>query len=146
MNEDCEIIQEIKNQTISKLAQCKNFVKYTVTELVASCIENARKFNKTEQETGSATDWNQGDIYEKRAGLTNNTAQTYQPKTEFVWIQAYAINVSEDCDTLQLSDSLNNKNLTCSIDFTSSVLIVNCKSAPGGISELTKGNYCQGKR
>jgi len=144
MNGDCETSQEIKKQPILNEALCETFVKITVKELLEIYREKDRKYNnQIKQEIKCISGWSQGDSDPQRSKLSNGHSQIYQHKPEFVWLQAYAINVSEDCDTFQISDTPNNKILPDPIDLTASVLIVNCKSAPGGIKESTKGNYCQ---
>ena len=87
----------------------------------------------------------QGDSDCKRLKLSCDGNPTDIVKPEWVWLQGHAVNVSEDLDTFHISDNSNPTGVSkLPINLKSSVLVVNCLKAPGGITS-TKESYYQGE-
>ena len=146
MSGDCGTSQGITKESSFVKIFSKPFVKFAVEELIEIWSDKEKTINQTFQDNQFVQRSSQGDTDPKRLKLSDEKNRVGQQKQEWAWLQGYAINVSEDCDTFQISDSQDPKStLADPIGLASSVLIVNCRAAPGGISLSTKGNYCQGE-
>lgn len=143
MSKDCERSKGIQKEPLPSEKLCKTFVKFAVKDLVEIWHEKDRIHrNSSEQATNSTSGWSQGDtgdVKPERSYWEINTTE----KPEWIWLQGYAISISENKDTFEISDHPGSTSHT--LGPTSSVIIVNCLNAPGGITLSSKGKYFQGK-
>lgn len=141
MSKDCERSKGIQKEPLPSEKLCKTFVKFAVKDLVEIWHEKDRIHrNLSEQATNSTSGWSQGDtgdVKTERSYWEINTTE----KPEWIWLQGYAISISENKDTFEISDHPGSTSHTLSP--TSSVIIVNCLNAPGGITLSSKGKYFQ---
>ena len=143
MSTDCERSKGIQKEPSPSENLCKTFVKFAVKNLLDIWLEKDRIYcNSSEQGTRNISGWSQGDTSAVKPEPCYGKINTNE-KPEWIWLQGYAISISENRDTFEISDHPGTTSLTLST--TCSVVIVNCLNAPGGITLSSEGKYFQGK-
>ena len=145
MSRDRQTHEGAKKGPLASEGLCRIFVKFGVEQLLKIWLEKDKEYCNTKKSSLRDSEWNKGDTDVKKLKLSISQTNEPQQKPEWVWLQGYAINLSKDFETLEISDHpvpAGSSNSTC---LTPTVIIANCQNSPSNISGSSKGKYCQGK-
>ena len=133
MSKDCEKSKGIQQRPLPSEKPCKIFVKFAVQDLLDIWLEKDRIYsNSLKHATYITSGWNQGDNGVKPEHSHGKIIKTEKP--EWIWLQGYAISISENRDTFEISDHPGSTSLTLSTPC--SVVIINCLNAEDTIQHL----------